>query len=160
MTCSQAMRRTGPASAGRSWIFFDISGLSFSAERVTEMAFATYESFPARMPRLFDDGSHEKTSAVMHCLYSSRTYFTASLAFYELSDGLPCASCNEPPYAQRMERMAMLVPSSCERPMPTGLPCLSLIRLPPTRRSCHESGPFGKPTAAQRAWREVPGAGA
>ena len=45
-------------------MFFDISGLSFSAERVTEMAFCTKESFPERMPRLFDDGSHEKTSAV------------------------------------------------------------------------------------------------
>src|ERR1043165_1897604 len=129
MTCSQAMARTGPRSAGRSWIFFDISGLSFSAEGGPERASATYESFPARMPRLFDDGSHEKTSAVMHCLYSSRTYFTASTVCFELSDGLPCASCSEPPNDQRIERMAMFVSSSCESPMPTGLRGLSLTRL-------------------------------
>jgi len=58
------MRATGPFKAGRSWIALDISGLSFSAVRVTEMAFWTKESLPARMPRLFDDGSHVKTSAV------------------------------------------------------------------------------------------------
>src|SRR3954453_7407018 len=137
----------------------DISGLSFSAERVTEMALATYESFLARMPRLFDDGSHEKTSAVIVCLYSSRTYFTASTVFFEFSTTLPCWSCSEPPYDQRMARMTMFVSSSCDSPMPTGLPCLSLMRLPPTRSSCHESGPCGKPTSAQRSWRKLRGWG-
>ena len=58
------MRRTGPRNAGVIWMFFDISGLSFSAERVTEIAFCTYESLPDRMPRLFDEGSQEKTSGV------------------------------------------------------------------------------------------------
>src|ERR1043165_6387972 len=128
MTCSQAMRRAGPASAGRIWIFFDISGLSFSAARVTEMAFATYESFPARMPRLFDDGSHEKTSAVIVSLYSSRMNFTASTVFFEFSTTLPFLSCTEPPYDHSSARMAMFVSSSCESPMPTGLPYLSLMR--------------------------------
>ena len=64
MTCSAAIRRTGPFKAGLTQIFLDISGLSFSAVRVTEIALQTKESFPARIPRLFEEGSQVKTSGV------------------------------------------------------------------------------------------------
>ena len=49
--------------------------------------------------------------------------------------------------------MAMFVSSSCDRPMPTGLPNWSLIFLPPIRRSSQVSGPFGYPTFSQRSLR-------
>jgi hypothetical protein len=59
------MARTGPASAFVSWIWRDISGFSFSAVRVVEMAFRTRESFPETTPRLLDEASQVKTSGVM-----------------------------------------------------------------------------------------------
>ena len=59
------MARTGPRSAFASWIWRDISGFSFSAVRVVEMAFSTRESLPETTARLLDDASHVKTSAVM-----------------------------------------------------------------------------------------------
>ncbi len=153
MTCSAAIRRTGPFSACAIWIAFDISGLSFSAERVTEIAFATNESLPARMPRLFDDGSQVKTSGVIVSLKRAFMNLTASSVCLELIVTAPFSSCSAPPYDQRSARTAMLVSSSCESPMPTGFPNWSLIFLPPARRSSHVSGPFGKPTFSQRSFR-------
>ena len=130
-----------------------MSGLSFSAVRVTEMAFATYESFPARMPRLFEDGSQVKTSPVCASFCRARMNFSASTVCGELITTRPSASCSEAPKDQSRARMAMLVSSSCESPMPIGLPTLSLMAFPPLRRSSQVSGPFGKPTCVQRSWR-------
>src|SRR6266540_2758262 len=117
------------------------------------MAFCTKESLPERIPRLFEDTSQENTSAVSHCLYKARTYFTASMVFLELSVTCPASSCSAPPKDHRMARTAMLVSFSCERPRPHGLPNFSLIRRPPTRRSLYVSGPCGKPTCDQRSFR-------
>ncbi len=64
MTCSAAMRRTGPFRAGTRPIFFAISGFSFSAVRDTEIAFWTKEARPASIIRLFEAGSQVKISAV------------------------------------------------------------------------------------------------
>ena len=58
------MRRTGPASAGRRPIVFASRGFSFSAVRVTEIAFCTNEARPASIARLLEAGSQVKTSAV------------------------------------------------------------------------------------------------
>ena len=65
MTCSAAMRRTGPCRAGTRPIFRASSGLSFSAVRVTEMALHTKDARPASIIRLFDAGSQVKTSGVI-----------------------------------------------------------------------------------------------
>ncbi len=143
MTCSAAIRRTGPLSAGTSWIFFDMSGLSFSAVRVTEMAFATYESLPARIPRLFEDGSQVKTSPVSDSLNSARMNLSASMVCGELMTTLPSASCSEAPKDQSNPRKIMFESSSCDRPRPQGFPNLSLIAFAPLRRSSQVSGPFG-----------------
>src|SRR5262249_53689526 len=142
-----------PFNAGVSQILADISGLSFSAVRVTEMALLTKESFPAMMPRLLEDGSHVKTSGVMVSLKSERMYLTASMVGLELLATLPSSVCSAPPNDQRSLRSAMFESSSWERPTPTGLPNWSLIFFPPTRRSSHVSGPLGKPTFSQRSFR-------
>src|SRR6266540_4401758 len=120
MTCSAQIRRTGPFGVGHTMIAFDISGLSFSAERVTEIALQTKASLPARMPRLFDDGSQVKTSGVMHSLNRARTYLMASIVFFELIATLPLSSWSLAPKDQSTARIAMLVSSSCESPIPTG----------------------------------------
>ena len=52
-----------------------------------------------------------------------------------------------------MMRPIMLESSSCERPIPTGLPTDALIFAPPTRRSSQLAGPWGKPTGPQRSTR-------
>ena len=69
--------------------------------------------------------------------------FSASTVCLELMVTLPASSCSAPPKDHKRARMAMLVSSSCERPMPHGWPFLSLIFLAPARRSSHVSGPFG-----------------
>ena len=46
-------------------IFFAISGFSRSAVRVTEIALQTNDARPARIIRLFEDGSQVKTSGVI-----------------------------------------------------------------------------------------------
>src|ERR1700688_46228 len=153
MTCSHAMRRTGPLSAGVSWIWRDISGLSFSAARVTEMAFSTKEALPDRMARLFEEGSQVNTSAVSVSLYKERMNLTASTVFLELIVTAPASFCSAPPKPHSRERIAMLVSSSCDRPIPHGLPSLSLIALAPLCTSSQLSGPLGKPTWDQRSLR-------
>ena len=59
------MRRTGPLSAGVRPIFFDMSERSRSAVRVTEIALQTNDALPARIIRLFEEGSQVKTSGVI-----------------------------------------------------------------------------------------------
>src|SRR3984893_1015999 len=112
MTCSQAMRRTGPLSAGVSWICFDISGVSFSAERVTEMAFSTKEALPDRMARFLEEGSQVNTSAVSVSLYKERMNLTASTVFLELITTTPASFCSAPPKLHRQARSALLESSS------------------------------------------------
>ena len=63
--CSRPMRRTGPLQVLITQIFFDISGFSFSAVLVMEMAFRATEIFPASMALLLEDGSQLKTSSVI-----------------------------------------------------------------------------------------------
>src|SRR5207253_2673201 len=108
MTCSAAMRRTGPFKAGVNPIFFDISECSRSAVRVTEIALQMNDALPARIIRLLEEGSHVKTSGVIASLYRARTYFRASIVSFELIATLPASSCSAPPNDQRTARRAML----------------------------------------------------
>src|ERR1051325_7151990 len=101
MTCSAAMRRTGPLSALHRPIFDDSGFLSCSAVRVTEMAFCTNDTWPASMARLFDDGSQVKTSDVCDSVCSAFMYFSASMVSLELMVTLPLSSCSAPPNDQR-----------------------------------------------------------
>src|SRR5260370_25754262 len=143
MTCSHAMRRTGPLSAGVSWLCFDISGLSFSAARVTEMALSTKEALPDRMARLWEEGSQVNTSEVSVSFHKERMNLTASTVFLELIVTTPASFCSAAPKLHIRERIAMLVSSSCDRPMPHGLPSLSLIALAPLYSWSQVSGPLG-----------------
>src|SRR6266568_5781896 len=143
MTCSAAMRRTGPFSALQIMILLEIGCFSRSACRVIEIAFITNEVLPASMARLLFDGSQVNTSAVSDSWYSAFMYFTASSDCLELSVTLPASSCSAPPNDQSSARIAMLLSSSCDRPMPQGCPDLSRIFLQPVRRSSHVSGPWG-----------------
>src|SRR5437867_4415928 len=65
ITCSNPIRRTGPAAALARWIFSVKAGLSFSPVRVIEMAFRANETVPASMARLLEEASQVKTSGVM-----------------------------------------------------------------------------------------------
>src|SRR6266851_2325197 len=55
MTCSAAMRRTGPFRARETMILLSMGRCSRSAWREMEMAFATYETQAARMAGLVAD---------------------------------------------------------------------------------------------------------
>src|SRR5690349_3639134 len=151
MTCSAAIRRAGPLSALQMPILLEIGFLSFSAVRVTEIAFWTNETWPASIARLFDDGSQVKTSAVSDSENSALVYFSASIVSLELMTTLPSASCSAPPNDHSSARSAMLVSSSCDRPSPHGWPFLSRIFLAPLRRSSQVSGPLGKPASAHQS---------
>src|SRR6185312_1137853 len=85
---------------------------------------------------------------------------SASTVCLELMVTLPASSCSAPPKDHKRARMAMLVSSSCERPMPQGWPFLSLILLAPARRSSHVSGPFGYPASVHQSLCQLPGSGA
>src|SRR5579864_6916743 len=120
MTCSAAMRRTGPFGVWQIMMWLEMGECSRSAWRVIEIAFATYDVFPASMARLLEEGSHVNTSGVSDSWKRAFTYFKASTVCLELIVTLPCSSCSDPPKDQRMARMAMLVSSSCASPNPQG----------------------------------------
>src|SRR6185503_1282789 len=150
MTCSAAIRRVGPLSALQIPILPEIGFLSFSAVRVTEIAFCTNDTWPASIARLFDDGSQVNTSAVCDSLYSALANLSASTVCLELMTTLPASSCSAPPNDHSSARSAMLVSSSCENPRPHGWPFFSRIFLAPTRRSSQVSGPLGNPASAHQ----------
>ena len=86
-------------------------------------------------------------------------YFRASIVCFELIVTLPASSCSAPPKDQSRARIAMLVSSSCERPMPHGWPFVSRIFLAPLRRSSYVSGPFGNPASVHQSLCQLPGSG-
>src|SRR2546429_5109151 len=85
MTCSAAMRRTGPFSAGLIMILLSIGRCSLSDWRVMEMAFATKETRPASMAWLLDgdrkstrlNSSHGYISYAVFCLKKKTVTFEA-----------------------------------------------------------------------------------
>ena len=143
MTCSAAMRRTGPRRAGVRPIFRAISGFSFSAVRVTEIALVMKDPRPASIIRLLEDGSQVNTSGVIVSRYSARRNFRASTVPRESMTTRPSSSCSAPPKAQSSPRRLMFESTSWESPMPTGFWNFSRIFRPPTRRSSQLSGPSG-----------------
>src|SRR5262249_5090995 len=159
MTCSAAIRRTGPLSARKVMVLVEIGSFSRSACRVIEIAFITNEVLPASIARLFDAGSQVNTSGVSDSWNSAFMNLSDSIVALELRVTLPASSCSAPPNDHSSARIAMLVSSCCDRPIPHGLPALSRIFLQPARRSSHVSGPLGKPASVHRSLCQLPGSG-
>src|SRR6516165_5027600 len=68
------------------------------------------------------------------------TNFTVSSVCGVLIVRLPSGSCSCEPNEYMIARIAMAVSISADSPIPTGMPVLSLIFLPPMRISSQESG--------------------
>jgi hypothetical protein len=71
-----------------------MSGLSFSATRVVEMAFKTTETFPETTARLLEEASQVKTSGVMVSSKRALTNLMASRVCLELRIRFPASSCS------------------------------------------------------------------
>src|SRR3972149_6805502 len=108
MTCSRPMRRTGPLGVLITMIFFEISGFSFSAVRVMEMALQATEILPAIMALLLEEGSQLKTSSVIVSSYRALTNLTASSVSLEFRTTLPSLSGAEDPEEYNVAPMALL----------------------------------------------------
>src|SRR5215467_5947095 len=156
MTCSRPIARTGPCSARANCILRDISTrFLFSASRVIEIALTAKEHFPANIQRLFEEVSHVKTSGVIDSSYKAFTNFMASSVCFELRTRFPPSSCSCAPQEYMMVRMAMDVSSSCERPIPSGVPSCCLIFLPALLTSSQVVGPIGNATWENRSCRQL-----